>query len=258
MSNSLEARDSRITARLSTQGAMLEELKAVLPQLNPETARSDARRVIVEENRLARPSLKSREKVFQKLSTRYFRAETSKAVERFIRYLKACENPLQFQFLCYTMLLWNDGLVFELGNNWLAPRLNGPVFEAETQDVERELERLSDIHPPIRQWQPYTRRKVATKYLGLLRDCGYATGVATKRLLRPFIPPEAVLFGAQLVIGGGDPASRMPEHPLFTAMGLSLEEVVDALSDLRAQRRIDFQIQGGMSRWKVLTEGIEA
>lgn len=237
---------------------MLEELKVILPRIKPESARSDARRAIVEENRLARPSIRSREKIFEKLSVRYFPAGAPRAVHRFVQYLGERNDPLQFGLFCYTMLLWNDGLVFHLGRSWLVSRQTEPVFEVETQDVERELEKLSDIYSSIRKWKSYTRRQIATHYLGLLRDCGYATGTAKKNLRRPYIAPEVVLFGAQLVIGGGEPIARMPEHPLFTAMGLSLEEVIQALSDLRAQGKLDFQIQGGMSRWKVFTERIEA
>ncbi len=107
-----------------------------------------------------------------------------------------------------------------------------------------ELDCLSKAIPQIRKWAPTTRRHVATHYLSLLRDCGYATGTVRKRLRQPFIPSDVVLFGAQLIMGSGEPASRLPAHTLFMAMGLSIAQVIDALTDLHQRRVVNFAIQG--------------
>jgi hypothetical protein len=241
--DALEPRQTKITARLNAQGAMLDELQVVVMTLGLDATRADARRAVLDDNVLQRPSLGSRVDVFEKLSVRYFRSDAPRAVARLVQALHA-GDPMQSGHFAYTMLLWNDALVFLLGCEWLSPKLDGPPFSAETHDVIRELERLSVQNPEISKWSPGTRRKVATHYLGLLRDCGYASGSARKLIRRPFISPDVVLFGAQLVIGGGEPAARVPEHPLFRAMGLSVEDVVGALSELRRQGRVEFAIQG--------------
>jgi Putative inner membrane protein (DUF1819) len=254
--SSVEPRQTTVTARLSGQGAMLEELRTVLPVIRPLSARDDARRAIVQENILRRPSVTSHRKIFEKLSVRYFQVDVPLAVARLVQGMQTVQEPLQSGLLAYTMLLWNDALVFLLGCEWLALKLAGPPYNAETADIEAELGRLSERIPQVRKWALATRRKVATNYLNLLRDCGYATGTARKRLRRPFIAPDVVLFGAQLIVGGGEPASRIPEHALFMAMGLSIEEVIGAFTELRKQGRVDFAIQGGMMHLTILGEAI--
>jgi hypothetical protein len=245
-SNYIEKRQMIITARLAAQGAMLEELKALVSVIQPESARNDVRQAIIEDNIFHRPSINSRAKVFGKLGVRYFRYDMPIAVERFVRALKNEPDQTQIALLAYTMLLWNDALVFTLGEQWLARRLSGPRFPAETSEIEAELDRLSKQVPEIKKWTLNTRRKVSTKYLGLLRDCSFATGTLKKVLRRPYISPDVILFSVQLIIGGGDSLVNLPGHSLFKAMGLSIDDVIEKLTELQAQSRIDFAVQGGI------------
>jgi hypothetical protein len=247
MSERSEPRQTKITARLNAQGAMLEELLALLPLLRPETAREDARRAVLEENVLQRPSLGSRVDVFEKLSVRYFPPQAPQAVARMVAAMQGCADPVQLGLFAYVMLLWNDALVFRLGNGWLAPRLKVSGYTAEPEDIERELERLSVALATIRRWNASTRRRISTHYLGLLRDCGYATGTLRKMLRRPFIGPEVVLFAVELLLGGGEPETAVPGHSLFTAIGLSVSDVLDALAELRSEGALEFAAQGGVT-----------
>jgi len=247
----VEARQTRITARLSEQGAMLEELRAVLPVIRPTSARDDLYRAILDDNVLRRPSMNSRRKIFEKLNGRYFRLDASLAVARLVKTMQMVQDPLQNGLFAYVMLLWNDALAFRLGGQWLATKLGSAPYDTRTSDIDAELDRLSSTIPQIRTWAPSTRHKVAINYLNLLRDCGYATGTLRKRLRRPFIGPDVVLFGVQLIIGSGEAISRLPEHLLFKAMGLSIEEVIDALTELQQRGCVDFAIQGGIVHFAV-------
>jgi Putative inner membrane protein (DUF1819) len=256
LGNAAEPRQTKIVARLSEQGAMLEELRAVLPVIRPTSARDDARRAILEDNVLRRPSISSRRKIFEKLSGRYFRSNASLAVARLVQTMQMVQDPLQNSLLAYVMLLWNDPLVFQWGAEWLAPKLGNVPYDAESSDIDAELDRLSSAIPRICKWAPITRRKIVINYLTLLRDCGYATGTFRKRLRRPFIEPDVVLFGVQLIIGGREAISRLPEHLLFKAMGLSIAEVVDALTELQHRGCVDFAVQGGIVHFALRGETI--
>jgi hypothetical protein len=127
------------------------------------------------------------------LSVRCFQVDVPLAVARLVQAMQTVQEPLQSGLLAYTMLLWNDALVFLLGCEWLALKLAGPPYNAETADIEAELGRLSERVPQVRKWALATHRKVATNYLNLLRDCSYATGTARKHLRRPFIAPDVVM-----------------------------------------------------------------
>jgi len=242
----LEPRRKKITAMLSRQGAMLEELRAVLIDINPETARLDLRRLILEENALDRGSLSSRREVLRKLRERYFREESPRATTRFIQAIQASSDTLQTGLLTYLMFTWNDALAFKLGVEWLAPKLQSGPFVADTNDITRELEVLESKLSPILNWGGATRVRIGRHYLGLLRDCGFAEGATRKSLRRPYISPDVILFATELIMGSGEQVDRMPEHNLYTTMGLNMSEVVDALYELDRQGRVDFAVQGGI------------
>jgi hypothetical protein len=256
VNEAVEPRRIKITAQLSEQGAMIEELRAVLPAIRPTSARDDARRAILEDNVLRRPSVNSRRKIFEKLDGRYFRLDVPLAVARLVQTMQMVQDRLQSGLFAYVMLLWNDPLVFRLGCEWLSPKLGSAPYDAQTSDIDAELDLLSSTIPQIRNWAPSTRHKIAVNYLNLLRDCGYATGALRKRLRRPFIEPDVVLFGVQLIIGSGEAISRLPEHLLFKAMGLSIKEVIDALTELQQRGCVDFAIQGGIVHFAVRGETI--
>jgi hypothetical protein len=222
---------------------MLEELQSTITALPPDMSRGDVQRSILEDNLLQRPSLSSRAKVFRKLGERYFRASQPVASARLVSAIRA--SPHYVGLFAYAMLLWNDALAFTLGLDWLAPQITSGSLPVVTADVEAALLTLAQHRAPeIAGWSAATRQHVARHYLSLLRDCGYATGTARKLLRRPFIPPDVIWFGAELILGSGEPAKAILDHPLFGAMGLSVTEIVDALTELSAQGRIRFAIQG--------------
>jgi hypothetical protein len=100
------------------------------PHIHPETARTDAQRAVLKDNLLRRPSLGSRVDVFEKLSVRYFPAYAPRTAARFVKAMQEESDAAQVGLLAYTMLLWNDALVFLLGCEWLAPRLCAPMRSA--------------------------------------------------------------------------------------------------------------------------------
>jgi len=244
--NSSEPRSTKITALLSRQGAMLEELRGVIDYITSESAREDLHRLIMEDNILRRGSISSRKEVYRKLAERYFRKDTPKANALFVTSFRKVADPAQANLLAFTLLLWNDALTYELSQHWLAPKLSGPIFEAETTDIERELEFMEKAHPVIKTWNQVTRKRIAQHYLGLVRDCGYASGSDQKEIRRPYISPQVILFAIQLILGGGEPVVKAPEHGLFTAMGLTLRDVLAALEELDQQGYVRYESQGGV------------
>ena len=89
----VEPRKTKITAQLREQGAMLEEMRSVLLVIRPSSARDDARRTILEDNVLRRPSINSRRKIFEKLNGRYFRIDASLAVARLVQTMQMVQDP---------------------------------------------------------------------------------------------------------------------------------------------------------------------
>lgn len=244
----MEPRETKPVPRMAAQGAMLQEYRSIVHLLRPETARDDARRAIIEENVLNRDSISGRIWVFKKLGLRYYPRTAPRATEAFTRAAQKEPDPAQFALLAYTMIAWQDGLVYLLGQEWLAQKLRLPGYQATTDDILAELGFLArSTAPVITNWSDKTRLSIAAHYLSLLRDCGFASGTLRKEIRAPYVAPAVVLFGSRLILGGGEPAAAVPEHGLFRVLGLTPGDVIDALTELHAEGRIKFAIQGNVA-----------
>lgn len=244
----MEPRSVMPTPRMAAQGAMLEEYRSVVHLLQPETAREDARRVIIDENVLRRDSIGGRTWVFKKLGLRYYPRTAPRATEAFTRAAQLESDPAQVALLAYTMIAWQDGLVYLLGSEWLVQKLRIPDYAAKTADILDELDYLASSKAPvIGAWSKKTLDSVAAHYLSLLRDCGFATGSLRKEIRSPYVSVDVVLFGTRLILGGGESAAAVPEHSLFKVLGLTPGDVIDALTELNAEGRIAFAVQGNVA-----------
>lgn len=233
---------------MAGQGAMLQELLAVVRHLHPGSAREDARRLIVNDNVLKRDSINARVWVFKKLGLRYYPQTAPVAAARFIEAILAESDPAQIALTAYVMIAWQDALVYLLGTEWLIQKVRIPGYAADTPAILSELDWLAkNREPVIGTWRETTMRSVAAHYLSLLRDCGFATGSLRKELRSPYVAPSVVLFGAQLIMGGAEPAASVPEHQLFKILGLTPADVIDALTELHAEGRITFAVQGNVA-----------
>lgn len=231
---------------------MLQELRATLPYLTPKNGRVDARKAVLGRNVLVRRTEGARRKAFEKLAERYFPTDKPGFTALLVTTLQECADGLELPALAYVGYLWNDGLAYELGVEWLAHRLETLPWQVETKDVMSQLESLAQQRPEPRRWGPATRVRIAQHYLSLLRDCGFATGALVKQLRRPFVPPSAVLLAARLLVGSGEATSKVPEDPLFAAMGLRIQDVLDSLTELAAAGVIGFDSQGGVVKLDIL------
>jgi hypothetical protein len=51
-----------------------------------------------------------------------------------------------------------------------------------------------------------------------------------------------------MLVSSGEATTKVPEHPLFAAMGLRIQDVLDALGELASAGVIGFDSQGGVVR----------
>ncbi|MFC2108254.1 BrxA family protein [Candidatus Bipolaricaulota bacterium] len=237
--HTMELRDSSITARLAAQGAMLYELSVLARVVGDDRTRRAVRDAVIDRDVFVKASEGARKKVFLKLSTKYFRQDTPVLINQLLRSVQSSADQSEVALLAYATILWNDGLVFVLGTRWLAPK-SGEHVSFSSDDVLGELRFLSKKDfPTLQTWSESTLIRVSRHYLGLLRDCGFAVGSAKKALRWPYVPPRVIHYIAQLVLGGGEPASGIPEHPMYRAMGLGVSAVVERLEEA------GYVIQGG-------------
>lgn len=225
---------------------MLDELRTLARSLGSRLARSTMRRAVIEDNVLGKDTVNAREYSFKKLSTRYFPEHKPNATRVFVEHFVREEDVAQEGLLAYLMLLWTDGLMFELGRRWLERRLGLPGYEPTQDEILEQLEYLRHDNQRLSTWTNQTRGKIASNYLNTLRDCGLASGRARKTLVRPFVSPSTVGFGAHLLAGSGMAPHQVPEAELFRLVGLEPVDVIEGLSALDQQGELSFRVQGGV------------
>lgn len=242
----IEDREQDITSRLSQRGAMLSELRSLMRTVGPDLDRSRMRHAVVDKNILNKASVNAREYTFKKLSTRYFPEHMPNATSGFVSQFVAEDDTEQQGLLAYLMLLWTDGLMWELGRRWLVHRLAIVGYEPTPDEVEEQVDYLRRDDPRTAGWTSQTCGKIASNYLNSLRDCGLASGRAKKLLRQPYVAPATVGFGALLVAGSGTPTHEVAEQEIFRFLGLTPVDVIEALKELDHAGWIKFRVQGGV------------
>ncbi|MEW6745479.1 MAG: BrxA family protein [Planctomycetota bacterium] len=244
-----------VAARLAASGAMLPQLYAVSEALPAGPDAKTLRRLIVDDNLLARPSHAARVKLHEKLQQRYFPPGRPDHWRLLVSALRRTTLDDQRALVACVALNWNDLLFRSLNTTWLFSQLHHAGLSLKVEDVLEAIRKLAETYPVIRHWRQSTRRSVAQHYLGALRDFGFARGKVKKYLTRPHIGPEALLFACELLVAEGIPAPAIVRHPIFQALGLTLDETVKALGDLDRRGLLRFRVQGGVVHLRLEQSG---
>lgn len=235
-----------VTARLAAAGAMLPELYALAEALPGEPDAEVLRRLVVDENVLTRPSQAARVKLYEKLQQRYFPPNRPDDWRLLINALRRTPLDDQRNLVACVALNWNDLLFRALNTTWLFPRIDPTGLAVEVEDILEAIQKLEITHRAVRHWRESTRYSVARHYLGALRDLGFARGKAKKHLACPYLGPEVLLFACELLVAHDIAAPAIVRHEIFRALGLTLDETVEALHDLDRRGLLRFRTQGGV------------
>jgi hypothetical protein len=196
------------------------------------------------ENRLSRGSASARAKLWKELKIRYHLDKGDPLFAAFCDEWRRCASEAERALTAYVVFALNDRLVADLGSEWLFPLLRKAPAEIRVSDVLAFIARGAGPHPEVRAWTEQTRRAVAQKYVGSIRDFGLATGVSRKTTVRPALygAPVRLLIRA-LRLAGTAPVDVV-RSPIFRLIGLHDSEVIDALGELNRQGALRFRMQG--------------
>lgn len=232
------------SSRLSARSALYTELHQLLDVEDHALSSAEYRQRVVDENRLIRPSMAARSKLWKELRLRYrLDAEDSLFAAFWVEW-KRCASEAERGLTAYVLFALNDRLASDLGVEWLYPLLRRAPAEVRLADVVAFIERAYHDHPEVRAWSQKTRLAVAQKYLASIRDFGLARGTIRKTSIRP------ALYGApvRLLVGALRLARIAPldlvQAPAFKLLGLDTTEVIDALGELNRSGAFRFRMQG--------------
>lgn len=231
-------------SRLSARTALYTELRLLLSGLEEPLTLVEYHQLVVQQNRLSRPSTSGREKLWTELKGRYLLSNDSHLFNAFWREWRLCQAEQEREMTAYVLFALNDRLVADLGTEWLYPYLRQAPAEVRVEDVLNFIDQATLAHPEVGGWSFETRTRVARHYMASIRDFGLTRGKLTKTTIRP------ALYGApvRLIIRALQLAQLSPFELLrariFRLLAIDEGEVVGALSELNRAEALRFKMQG--------------
>jgi hypothetical protein len=233
----------RFLARISSRSALLSDFQILLDRSNDHSL-GGFRRLVLEENCLARTSDSARAKLYKELKGRYLLDDSQPLFEAFLAEWKMGDSDQARALTIFILFALNDLTVASTSCEWLFFHLRRPSSELRIKDLEAFLRNCgTGDHPEVAKWTPTTLTRVAQHYLASIRDFGLATGGTRKFSVRPALyaaPIRLLLRALQLA---GVPIRETVRHQSFKLLGIAPEEVIDALSELNRQSALRFRIQ---------------
>ena len=238
-------------SRLSARSALYTELHLLLDAVSHSKSALDFRGLIVDENRLSRPTASARAKLWQELKTRYRLNPVDPMLLAFLDEWWRCKSEAERGLTAYILFALNDRLVCDLGTEWLFPLLRRAPVEMRVVDVRAFLQRASLVHPEVNNWSEETNLAVAQKYCASIRDFGLATGKVRKWSVRPalYASPVRLLVKALRLIGTSP--IDLVCAPIFRLLAFEGPEIIDALGELNRIGALRFRMQSDVVELEV-------
>ncbi len=233
-----------LTARLAAAGSRRAEFEALL-HAAPEGAPPDElRRLVTEENVVAKGSATSRTKVWRQLRQTYLLDPSVPEFSALVEAMRATSAPSDRGLLLFLLLARTDRLFRELTLATISPQLAHPGAPVPAEAAQAALGRLLEGSAG-RSWTRETLVTVRQHALSALKDFGVLAGGTKKKIGRVRPGPQVTLLAARLAQLEGLPPRRIPTSAWFRLLGADEEGAWDLLyaaaraGVLRARRQAD-------------------
>jgi hypothetical protein len=249
--------DEAYVSRLSARTALYTELRLLLGGIEDPLTAPEYRQLVVQQNRLSRPSTSAREKLWTELKGRYLLSNGNPLFRAFWCEWRSCRAEQERNLTAYTLFALNDRLVADLGTEWLYPYLRQAPAEVRVEDVLSFIDRSTASHPEVGGWSHETRARVARHYMASVRDFGVTRGKTIKSTVRP------ALYGApvRLIIRALQLAQfdhfGLLRARIFRLLAIDEGEVFDALGELNKAGALRFRMQGDVVELDVERQQVE-
>jgi len=246
MRRAVEEPGSKYSSTNSSKGALLTESDVLFSYLAKNNGDlHSARDAVIHENIFAKKTYQTRKRCWTVLHSRYFpnqlspehlhpiveihRAKASQIVKRGILYFHFATSDL-FAYRTTAKLLYG---MFRRGLSNIGPR-----------DIGEFLDSQKESHPEIETWSYQTRRSLVSHYLSAVRDFGLLEGKARKRIHKPMVDQNLLLYIVTILRDCGRGAREILASDDFKLFLLSPEEVEVRLAEAHRNGRIKFRRSG--------------
>ena len=232
------------SSRLSARTALYTELHLLLQGQSQVLPSSAYRALVVGENRLSRSSAAARAKLWKELKARYRLDGSDPLFAAFAKEWRGCASEAERALTAYVFFSLNDRLVADLGDKWLFPLLRRAPAGSASPTCWHSLRVPRPTIPRCSSWSEKTRRAVAQKYVGSIRDFGLAKGTVRKLTVRPALYGAPVRLMVRALRLAGAAPFDVVRSPAFRLLALEGSEIIDALGELNRQGALRFRMQG--------------
>ena len=234
----------RWSARNSSKGSLLIESIKCLQFLAAGHSVAELRRAVQDEDLLGKRTWEARRTYWRLISWRYLTPPDSPVVGALSALAcRGADDPVLRGALYFHFCL-ADRLTFDVATEllWAFQQQGREVISSA--EVEAFIRAQATSHPEVLGWSDSSLRKLASSTLSALRDFGRLGGGAKKRLARPPLPDELLLYVCKFLSAEGASAREIVGASEFRLWGRDPHEIGARLSHLSRSGAIRFEWSG--------------
>ena len=230
------------SARNSSKGSLLTESEIVFSYLAKNNCNLDsARYAVIYDNILAKRTYQTRKRCWAVLHSRYFPNKFADGhLNPIIAIYKANVSETMKRGVLYYHFVTSDLLAYEATTRLIYDLAYQGLTNISPRTVDKFVDSRVKSHPEINRWSHNTRNRLVSHYLSALRDFGIFEGKVRKRICRPRIEEDFLLYVASILKDCGRSPKNILASDDFKLFLLSSAEVETRFAEAYQNNRIKF------------------
>lgn len=251
----IESASSNYSSTNSSKGVLLAEAKALFSYLARKNSLTSARRAVINDNLFAKRTYHTRKRCWELLHSRYFAGyheaslgrnskEHTEQIHPIIELFRNQSSETLKRNVLYYHFVTSDLFSYDTTVALIYDLYRRGIINIAHRDVHEFLENKTKAHPEISAWSPQTRRSLVSHYLSAMRDFGVLEGKVRKKIRRPTVEEDLLLYIVTYLRDCGKPSRDIVGSHDFRLFLLSQQEVEAMLTEVQLKGRIRFQRSG--------------
>ena len=233
------------SSSLSGKASLLLETKRVLRELAQSGSIQETRKLVVDDNILAKDTLRTRRATWEVIHQRFISGRDKECVLLLARLISSSLPERARHLILFYELARALPLVYDLTVGCLFALYQDGRTGVDKADVLRWLgQAAAGGHSEVDRWSPQTRSRVVSHYLALARDFGLVEGVQRKVFTKIYVPLPAFLYVLYSLKDQGLPAKSIVQSSDFRLFLMDLDDVVLLLYEASRRGYVQFQQAG--------------
>ncbi len=237
----------RWSARNSSKGSLLLESVRCLQFLADGHSVAELHRAVQDDDLLGKRTWEARRTYWRLISWRYLTPPDSAVVGALSALAcRGADDPVLRGALYFHFCL-ADRLTFDVTTGLLWGLQQQGRDVVSSSEVKAFIQNQASAHPEVLGWTGSILDHLASSILSALRDFGRLRGRVKKRLVRPPLPDELLLYVCKFLSAEGTSTREIIAAPEFRLWGYSPREIGTRLSQLSQSGGIRFEWSGNIA-----------